>query len=429
MEKERGKNLSNTNNPRSAKTATTTCTQHNPVDRQKDTTPTESVGVVFESLETEQVVLLHIMLSVISLFTVTFNLLVIISVSHFRQLHTPTNILLHSLAVSDFLVGLVLMPGEIIRKTSCWFLGDLMCSLYNYVSYVITSASVGDMVLISVDRYVAICDPLHYPTRVTEKRVKVCVCLCWLCSFLYSSIIVKDELTHPGRYTSCYGECVIVVNYILGTFDLVITFVVPITVIIVLYMKVFVVAVSQARAMRSQITAVTLQLSVTATTKRSELKASRTLGVLVVVFLLCFCPYYCVSLAGDDLLSDSRASYAIFLFYLNSSLNPIIYALFYPWFRKAVKLIITLQTLQPGSCEANWFIGVMYECVCVLICQGLWWTSSRLVIRYSSSHPASVGLMMLRRRTLFAVATPAALEMPSASSVSISVSSVLAGLH
>ncbi|PWA13755.1 hypothetical protein CCH79_00017149 [Gambusia affinis] len=273
-----------------------------------------------------ETVLLRTMLSFISLLTVALNLLVIISVSHFRhmflspcrKLHTPTNILLLSLAVSDFLVGLLLMPGEIMRRTACWFFGDLMCSLYNYVSYIVTSASVGDMVLISADRYVAICDPLHYSSTVTERKVKVCVCLCWLSSVLYSSVIVKSDLTQPGQHNSCYGECVIVVDYVLGTFDLVVTFIAPVTVVVVLYMRVFVVAVSQARAMRSQVTAVSLQLSV-----------------------------------SEDLLTDSSASYVIFLFYFNSCLNPVIYALFYPWFRRATKLIITFQILRPGSCEAN----------------------------------------------------------------------------
>ncbi|XP_044073670.1 trace amine-associated receptor 13c-like isoform X2 [Siniperca chuatsi] len=269
------------------------------------------------------------------------------------QLHTPTNILLLSLAVSDFLVGLLLMPGEILRKTSCWFLGDLVCSLYNYVSFIIPSVSVGDKVLISVDRYVAICDPLHYPTRITVTRVKVCVCLCWLCSVFYSSLFLKDNLTQPDRYNSCYGECVIVIDYVAGAVDLVVTFIAPITVIIVLYMRVFAVAVSQARAMRSHITAVTLQRSVTLKAKKSELKAARTLGVLVFVFLICFCPYYCVSFAVDNALNASSISDVIYLFYFNSCLNPVIYALFYPWFKKAITQIVTFKILQPGSSEVN----------------------------------------------------------------------------
>ncbi|KAK2840371.1 hypothetical protein Q5P01_014111 [Channa striata] len=298
-----------------------------------------------------EAVFLNILLSSVSLLTVALNLLVIISVSYFRQLHTPTNILLLSLAVSDFLVGLVLFPGELLRKTACWYLGDFMCVFYGCVSYIITSASIGDMVLISVDRYVAICDPLHYPTKVTLPKVKGCVVLCWLLSVLYSSLFLKDDLTQPGRHNFCYGECLVIVTSMAGLADLVLNFIAPVTVIIVLHMRVFVVAVSQARAMRSRITAVNHQQSVTLTSSKSELKAARTLGVLVVVFLMCFCPYYCVLLAGENVLSGS--SYALYLFLFNSCLNPVIYALFYPWFRNSVKLIITLQILQPGLCEVN----------------------------------------------------------------------------
>ncbi|XP_070771067.1 trace amine-associated receptor 13c-like [Enoplosus armatus] len=300
-----------------------------------------------------ETILTYIVLSSISLLTATLNLLVIISISHYKQLHTPTNLLLLSLAVSDFLVGL-LMFFQIVLIDGCWFLGDLTCTLYHVFDYIITSASIGTMVLISVDRYVAICDPLHYSTKVTQTRVRICVCLCWMCSALCHSLLLKDNLEQPGRYTSCTGECVVVIDYIAGLADLLLSFIGPVTVIIVLYMRVFVVAVSQARAMRSHITAVTLQCSVKVTAKKSEMKAARTLGVVIAVFLICVCPYFGVALTGQDtLLNASSAAFVICLFYFNSCLNPVIYAFFYPWFRKSIKLIVTLQILKPGSCEAN----------------------------------------------------------------------------
>ncbi|KAM3862183.1 trace amine-associated receptor 13c-like [Diretmus argenteus] len=275
--------------------------------------------------------LLYILLSSSSLLTVSLNMLVIISISHFRDLHTPTNFLLLSLAVSDFLVGFLLIPGVILVIGECWYLGNIMCAFYVYVSFIITSSSVGNMVLISVDRYVAICDPLRYPTSITPTRVKICVTL-----------------------NSCDGECVIVINYITGYVDIVVSFIGPVTVIIVLYSRVFVVAVSQARAMRSHIVTVTHRRSVTVTAKKSEMKAARTLGIVIVVFLVCYCPYYLPSLAGQD--TSSEASYLSFLFFLlycNSLLNPVIYAFFYPWFRKAMKLIVTLNILQSDSSEAK----------------------------------------------------------------------------
>uniref|UniRef100_A0A8C6NUB9 G-protein coupled receptors family 1 profile domain-containing protein n=2 Tax=Nothobranchius furzeri TaxID=105023 RepID=A0A8C6NUB9_NOTFU len=239
------------------------------------------------------------------------------------------------------------MPFEIIRNTTCWFLSDLFCSFYFKLSFIITFASVVDIVLISVDRYLAVCDPLHYSTKVTEKTVKVCVCLSWLYSVFYGSLIVKNDFTKPGRQS--LGQCIMIVDYVSGTIDLVVSFVVPVLVIIVLYMRVFIVAVSQARIMQAHITAVTLQFSLTHTSKKSELKAAKTLGVLVIVFLICFCPYHCVSFAGNG----SFSTFSLFLLYFNSTLNPVIYALFYPWFRKAVKVIITFQILQPDSREVN----------------------------------------------------------------------------
>ncbi|XP_029936488.1 trace amine-associated receptor 13c-like [Myripristis murdjan] len=300
------------------------------------------------------IMLLYILIFSMSLLTVALNLLVIISISHFRQLHTTTNFVLLSLAVSDLLVGLLLMPLEIIRLGSCWFLGDVLCSVLYLLGFIITSASVGNMVLISVDRYVAICDPLRYPITITQTRVQICVCACWTSAVFYSSLILKDVLTQPGRHISCHGQCVIVINYISGAVDLVFTFICPITVIIVLYLRVFVVAVSQARAMRSHIVSVTLQPSGTGTAKKSELKAARTLGIVVAVFLICFCPYYSSCLINQETSSNVFSiKFEVWLLLFNSCLNPLIYALFYPWFRKSIKLIVTLQILQPDSREAN----------------------------------------------------------------------------
>ncbi|KAK2840195.1 hypothetical protein Q5P01_013935 [Channa striata] len=288
-----------------------------------------------------------------SVFTVTLNLLVIISVSHFRQLHTPTNLLILSLAVSDFLFGLMVTPLQAYQLTSCWFLGDIICSLYIYVSSIILGASIGNMILISVDRYVAICEPLHYPTRVTVTRAKMCVCMCWTCSVVYNGLILKDFLTEPGQYRPCYGLCAGGADDISGIIDNVLSSLAPVAVIIILYMRVFVTAVAQARAMHSHVAAVTLKTSGTVTTKKSELKAARTLGVVVLVFLMCYGPYFCLSLIQLDPLSGLPAASGVFLLFMGPCLNPVIYALFYPWFRKALRLIFSLQILQPGSRETN----------------------------------------------------------------------------
>uniref|UniRef100_UPI001A98E426 trace amine-associated receptor 13c-like n=1 Tax=Gasterosteus aculeatus aculeatus TaxID=481459 RepID=UPI001A98E426 len=296
-----------------------------------------------------EAMLIYILLSSISLLTVALNLLVIISISHFKQLQSPTNLLLLSLAVSDFFVGL-LMIFQIMMIDGCWLLGDLMCSLWFILTIIVFSSSVGTMVLISVDRYVAICYPLHYFAKVKPESVKVCVCLCWMFAALYNSLMIKDNLRHPGRYNSCIGECVIDIEYITVLFDLIVTLIFPITVIIILYIRIFGVAVYQARAMRSHIADVTLKVTV----KKSEMKAARNLGVVVVVFMICICPYYCFVLTSrNNMYTASSVTFVIWLLYCNSCLNPLIYAILYPWFRKSIKVIVTLQILKPGSRRTN----------------------------------------------------------------------------
>ena len=246
------------------------------------------------------------------------------------------------------------MCFKILLTEGCWLLGDFMCAVYRVMSWISTEASIATMVLISVDRYVAICDPLHYSSKITLRRVTFSSCFCWIWSVLYSCFMLKDNLIQPGRYNSCSGECVIVINHITEIVDLVLYFIVPVAVIVILYMRVFVVAVSQARAMRSHIQATTRQTSVKVTAKKSEMKAARTLGVVVVVFLICVCPYFCVLLTGQDsVINASTSAFVICLFYFNSCLNPLIYALFYVWFRKSIRLIVTLKILQPNSCDTN----------------------------------------------------------------------------
>ncbi|XP_077436230.1 trace amine-associated receptor 13c-like [Vanacampus margaritifer] len=297
--------------------------------------------------------LAYLLLSAISLVTITLNLLVIISISHYKQLKTPTNLILLSLATSDFLVGF-LMLFQIFFFEGCWFFGDLVCAIFYLLNFIVTSASIGSMMLISIDRYVAICDPLHYPIKITQTRVKFSMLLCWFFYIVFYCVCFMDILKKPGRYNTCVGKCAIVVNYAAGMIDLFISFIGPITVIVVLYTRVFVVAVSHARAVRFHVGVVTLQRSQGLPARSSELKAARTLGVVVVVFIACIMPYFCITISGQYILINASSAFIpTYLFFFNSCLNPLIYALFYPWFRRSIKLIVTLQILQPDSSQIN----------------------------------------------------------------------------
>lgn len=264
-----------------------------------------------------------------------------------RQLQTPTNLILLSLAVSDLLVGAAVMPLSTLMFQSCVTL-RYVCTLQILLSLIITSASIGNMVLISVDRYLAICFPLQYPLILTTGRVKIGVSLCWFISVVYNIVMMTDLLS-PSYLLSnhCPQKCEYPKNHVADMADFVMSLFVPLTVIIVLYTRVFVVAMSQVRILRSQVSVAQRN---TVTIKISNLKAARTLGIVLIMFILTFFPYYIPQLLGFDSGSFSYV-FQLWLFYSNSTVNPIIYALLYPWFRKAIRMIVSLQIVRSHSRE------------------------------------------------------------------------------
>ncbi|XP_045560357.1 trace amine-associated receptor 6-like [Salmo salar] len=204
-------------------------------------------------LSTSIYIALYIFFSLISAVTVFLNVLVIISISHFKQLHTTTNLLILSLAVSDLLVGLIVIPATTVAiMESCWGFGEYFCVFQFYIAYLCTSLSLGSLVLISIDRYVAVCDPLLYHSKITTTRMMCCISITWCCCIIYDAAIIKN-FVNVQVSSRCFQECFIVkgLNWV-NIIGLVITMVVPCSIIITLYMKIFVVARSQARKNRQR---------------------------------------------------------------------------------------------------------------------------------------------------------------------------------
>uniref|UniRef100_A0A8B9RGT9 G-protein coupled receptors family 1 profile domain-containing protein n=1 Tax=Astyanax mexicanus TaxID=7994 RepID=A0A8B9RGT9_ASTMX len=298
-------------------------------------------------------IFLFIFLSCISVCTVILNLLVIISISHFKQLHTPTNLLILSLAAADLLVGMFVMPVKIMQlRDSCWYFGDTACSVSEIIISYSMTTSLYHLVLIAVDRCIAVSDPLHYPTRITVCKTSLFIFLSWTFSLLYITIVLyfNDHLLQSQIITSCYGECVVIVKYSWMIIDLVICFVAPCSVILILYSIIFKAAKRQAKAVR----AVRLALKKHSSSNSSEIKAAKTLGLVIFVYLSCWIPFYISSLSIESMTTTS-IMWTVFawLVYINSSLNPLLYAIFYPWFRTSVKFIVSGRIFESASSSFN----------------------------------------------------------------------------
>ncbi|XP_070980363.1 trace amine-associated receptor 6-like [Oncorhynchus clarkii lewisi] len=294
-------------------------------------------------LSTSIYITLYIFFSLISAVTVFLNVLVIISISHFKQLHTTTNLLILSLAASDLLVGLIVIPVMTVAiMESCWGFGEYFCVFHGYIASLCTSLSLGNLVLISIDRYVAVCDPLLYHSKITTTRITCCISITWCCCIIYRAANIQFfvRIQVPSR---CLKECNTVEGSSWVNFtDIVITMVVPCSVIITLYMKIFVVARSQARKVFSK-EAASVSGVKTVEANKSERKAAKTLAIVVFNYLICWIPSLFI-FVFSSILSANYISYFIhFMGLVNSLINPIIYAILYPWFKVTAKLILSLN--------------------------------------------------------------------------------------
>ncbi|XP_071196216.1 trace amine-associated receptor 6-like [Salvelinus alpinus] len=294
-------------------------------------------------LSTSIYITLYIFFSLISAVTVFLNVLVIISISHFKQLHPPTNLLILSLAVSDLLVGLIVIPATTVAiMESCWGFGEYFCLFEFYIAYLCTSLSLGNLVLISIDRYVAVCDPLLYHSKITITRIMCCISISWCCCIIYDAAIIQI-FVNVQVSSRCLKECFIVkgLNWV-NIIGLVFTMAVPCSIILTLYLKIFVVARSQARKVFSKEVASVSGVK-TVQANKSERKATKTLSIVVFNYLICWIPSLFPFILSF-FFSDNLISFIIsFLPLINSLINPIIYAFFYPWFKVTCRHIFTLK--------------------------------------------------------------------------------------
>ncbi|XP_065112752.1 trace amine-associated receptor 4-like [Paramisgurnus dabryanus] len=281
--------------------------------------------------------------------TVLGNLLIIISISHFKQLQSPTHLIVRSLATSDCLLGSLVMPYSMMRSVEgCWFLGDVVCKVHFSLDMAFCISSLIHLSLISIDRYWAICDPLKYRIRITNNTVTVFITFTWIFSFVYSFSIVFSGVNAVGLETLimqvyCVGSCVLFFNKEWSLICPILTFFLPGTIMSCLYMKIFHVAKKHAKVMSEKVTVWTTGGLKNQSFAHRERKAAKTLAIVMGVFLLCWMPFF-IAIVVDPYINFATPAKVfdalVWFAYFNATCNPLIYGFFYPCFQKAFKILI-----------------------------------------------------------------------------------------
>ena len=295
-------------------------------------------------------------LVLIMLATIFGNVLVITAVYLYHRLRRMTNFFIISLAISDLFVALIHLPLRIHQSVhnNNWCFDKApgvvtTCAYWIVMDTVFSSASICNLVVISIDRFLAITKPFQYQRRMTKKVGFSLIAFVWVYAMLWGTlslidwtagpknnphISVKKSLSHErtcGKNDKIYYTVAMAVAFFL-----------PLLIVIVTYSCVFRVAFIQAKAVAS--------LDPTKGKRHilRELKATKTIAVVIGVFIVCWLPFFILIVISlwcapcfDPFITNRALSYAIritFIFVLpvmNSSLNPLIYTLFNKEFRSA----------------------------------------------------------------------------------------------
>ncbi|XP_072803305.1 histamine H2 receptor [Vicugna pacos] len=280
-------------------------------------------------------VTVSLVLTALILITIAGNVVVCLAVGLTRRLRSLTNCFIVSLAITDLLLGLLVLPFSAFHELSCqWGFGEAFCNIYTSLDVMLCTASILNLFMISLDRYCAVTDPLRYPVLVTPFRVAISLVLIWVISITLSFLSIHlgwNSRAETNNTNHTVSKCKVQVNLVYGLVDGLVTFYLPLLVMCITYYRIFKIARDQAKRVH--------HINSWRTATLREHKATVTLAAVMGAFIVCWFPYFTVfvyrGLRGDDAINETFEAIVLWLGYANSALNPILYATLSRDFRTA----------------------------------------------------------------------------------------------
>ena len=266
---------------------------------------------VIDNLHQTNLVLSAAGLIFIILLALGGNLIVFIAFYRSSNLQSVTNLFIVALAVTDILVASISIPiwlyfqlSGALPQTSSSAQENTLYQMWKSLDILFSTASIMNLCIISVDRFIAIVSPLKYFTIMTTERAIKSLVLIWL----YSGGIASLGVVRWKFYAS---------------FLYVVAFVIPLVVMVYCYSRIFCTALNHARRIGP--------LRQTFYFRR-EIKTTKTLAIVMGTFVICWGPFFTLNLLFNHIkllqgkFSASVVTVIKWLHYGNSALNPIIYS-------------------------------------------------------------------------------------------------------
>ncbi|XP_032166728.1 histamine H4 receptor [Mustela erminea] len=146
------------------------------------------------------------------------NAVVILAFVVDKKLRHRSNYFFLNLAIADFFVGVISIPLYIPHTLFDWEFGSRLCTFWLIIDYLLCTASVYNIVLISYDRYQSVSNAVSYRAQHTGNlKIVALMVAVWVLAFLVhgpiiliseswknSSLRVLEKDCEPGFFTLWY---------------------------------------------------------------------------------------------------------------------------------------------------------------------------------------------------------------------------------
>ena len=270
------------------------------------------------------------------------NLLVITAASRRLQgMHKTMSVFITNLSVADMLFLVFCMPfSATIFTLPSWIFGNFMCKFATFSMYASMFASIYTLVLMSLDRYIAVVYPLRFFNLRSLRHSVWATIVIWLLSFGFSSpylyvlgTVTEQYPTHSETYCVEQWNDIFTQRPRYHLFVFLVGYALPLIIIISAYMRILCVLWK-----KFQPTDDGSQNNIS----KSKKKVSVMVCVVVSAFGICWLPHHVISLwIGFGHFEFTMATmiaklFALCLSSVNSCLNPIIYSIMSDNFRNSL---------------------------------------------------------------------------------------------
>ncbi len=211
----------------------------------------------YESYEHPAVLVLrttYLMLT--SVLIIAANILCILVTKKSRTMEDATKIFTTSLAITDLCIGVVSISSIVSSAFDRWLFGTAICQLVNDLYITLGGLSLIFLSCLGLDRLQAVQKPLQYNQILTKKKAQITVIIAWV---LVCAFVGFASIQFPFEYRNEIATCAHSFTTIRRTdtyaviLGVLIFFVVPVTIMISIYIKLVVVSRAQIKRIRKQI--------------------------------------------------------------------------------------------------------------------------------------------------------------------------------